>query len=363
MTLIIVTNLFANGVEIDGIHYVFQHDSAIVTYQGSETFMNNNYAGDIVIPEYVTYENRKYIVRKIGLGAFYDCANLTSITLPTVVGVIDNKAFCGCSKLRSINLSNVHSIGAYAFQECAQLDSIKLAMDLTILSYGIFYGCSNLTTIDFRETRSLETIEPYAFGECRNIKEFNFSMSSHNITDIQAAAFINCTSLSKFEVPDHVYTINEYVFLGCTNLSSVTFLTFRRVQDNMILGVTEIKQNAFEDCTKLTRIKLPETLSIIGDEAFSGCINLDTIQCDAVNPPICGWGTFDFVNVEKITPIVPSESIVKYQTAPVWEDFNWSIHTTICPPYNTLTIKKQLQNNILRIYTNSNIYIVNGCQY
>ena len=65
---------------IDGIAYNFNHDT-----HTAEVTSSGNYSGTIVIPSEVTYNNVKYVVTIIGVSAFYDCASLTSITIPNSV--------------------------------------------------------------------------------------------------------------------------------------------------------------------------------------------------------------------------------------------------------------------------------------
>ena len=79
MTTLILSVFFsisasADVVEVDGIYYDISETTATVT-DG-----DNEYSGDIVIPESITYENSKYSVTSIGECAFASCFSLTSIT-------------------------------------------------------------------------------------------------------------------------------------------------------------------------------------------------------------------------------------------------------------------------------------------
>ncbi len=112
----------AHDIEVansDGviIYYTYINDSTEleVSYQGSKyDSYSNEYSGDVVIPESVTYNEKTYPVTSIGEYAFYVCSGLTSITIPNSVTSIGDWAFVYCTGLTSITIPNsVTSIGVY----------------------------------------------------------------------------------------------------------------------------------------------------------------------------------------------------------------------------------------------------------
>ena len=124
MTTLILSVLFsisasADVVEVDGIYYDISENNATVTYG------DNEYSGDIVIPESITYNGSKYSVTSIGELAFIYCSGLTSIAIPNSITSIGESAFEGCSGLTSVTIPNsVTSIGDDAFYYCRALQSI-----------------------------------------------------------------------------------------------------------------------------------------------------------------------------------------------------------------------------------------------
>ena len=56
----------------------------------------SSYAGDVIIPQNITYSGKTYAVTSIGEAAFFDCYNLTSITIPNSVTSIGVSAFADC---------------------------------------------------------------------------------------------------------------------------------------------------------------------------------------------------------------------------------------------------------------------------
>ena len=85
----------ADVVKVDGIYYDISGTTATVTQVG-------DYSGDIVIPESITFENSKYSVTSIGDAAFYECIDLTSVTIPNSVTSIGECAFAYCENIENV---------------------------------------------------------------------------------------------------------------------------------------------------------------------------------------------------------------------------------------------------------------------
>ena len=89
----------AHDAEVDGIFYNLDADNktATVTFQGDNyDSYNNEYSGDVVIPETVTYNGITYSVTSLGNMCFDGCSSLTSITIPNSVTSLGNYCFSLC---------------------------------------------------------------------------------------------------------------------------------------------------------------------------------------------------------------------------------------------------------------------------
>ena len=152
----------ADVVEVDGIYYDISETTATVTYG------DNEYSGDIVIPESITYENSKYSVTSIGYDAFFDCSGLTSVTIPNSVTNIGDNAFYECSGLTSVTIPNsVTSIGDFAFFDCSGLTSVTIPNSVTSIGSWAFSECSGLTSITI--PNSITIIENSVFNGCSGL--------------------------------------------------------------------------------------------------------------------------------------------------------------------------------------------------
>ena len=130
-------------------------------------------------------------VLKIGDLAFENC-DFSSITIPSSVIYIGERAFYNCSSLTSIEIPNgIMSIGN-----------------------ATFYGCSSLASIEI--PNSVTSIGSYAFADCSSLTNI---IIPNSVTDIDNWAFENCTRLTKVEIPNSVIYIGDFAFRGCSSLT------------------------------------------------------------------------------------------------------------------------------------------------
>lgn len=101
--------------------------------------------------------------------------------------------------------------------------------------------------------------------------KINLDLSQTKIGIIDITEFQNCTSLTSVAIPNSVTEIKAGAFMGCTSLTGVTIPS----------GVTEIRGNAFSGCTSLRRVTIPDSVTKIGstsgDGAFQGCTALTAV--------------------------------------------------------------------------------------
>ncbi len=156
-------------------------------------------------------------VTSIGNNAFYNCTELTSLTLPNTLITIGNGAFYHCTGLTSINIPNaVTSIGHDAFDNCTGLTSLSLPNSLTSIGGSAFYKCTGLTSLTL--SNSLTSIGTYAFYNCIGLTSINIPNS---VTSIGHHAFFGCTGLTSLTLPSSLYTIGNYAFADCEALNDV----------------------------------------------------------------------------------------------------------------------------------------------
>ena len=117
--------------------------------------------------------NIKAGTTEINQYAFYECYNLTRVSLPNSVTSIGSNAFSNCSSLSSITIpEGVKSIGSYAFYDCSSLSSISLPESVTSIG-GNAFQYSSLSSITIPE--SVTSIGSGAFYDCSSLSSIDMT--------------------------------------------------------------------------------------------------------------------------------------------------------------------------------------------
>ena len=301
----------ADGVTIY-YNYINDGTELAVTFRGSSyDYYSNEYQGNVVIPEEVTYMNRTRKVTSIGDHAFYSCPGLTSVTIPNSVTSIGNYAFFGCSGITSITIPNsVTSIGESAFSGCSGLTSVTIPDSVTSIGWHAFSYCSKLTSVII--PNSVTSIGNYAFYDCFGLTSITIPNS---VTSIGDAAFSGCSGLTSVTIPNSVTSIGKRAFSDCSGLTSITIPN----------SVTSIGDYAFYECSGLTSVTIGSGVTSIGNRAFDG-VDIPTIISLIENPfKITGktsdYRTFSQNTFLNATLYVPKGTIDKYKATDGWKDF------------------------------------------
>ena len=113
------------------------------------------------------------------------------------------------------------------------------------------------------------------------------------LSEIDNYAFQDCSNLTKITLPNSVISIGMYAFEECSNLASIS------IPD----GVTHINYDAFHDCSSLSSVEIPNSVVYIGHGAFSSCSSLTSItipssvqQIDFAAFYFCGLTSIDIPN-------------------------------------------------------------------
>jgi len=124
-----------------------------LTCKVSQTPKTNFSSTEVIVPNEVTAESGNgkgttYTVTSIGDEAFYNCSNLTSVTIPESIESIGEDAFLGCRGLTSFDVPNgVKTIGSGAFFECTGLTTFTIGCNVEKIGNEVFDCCENMKSL------------------------------------------------------------------------------------------------------------------------------------------------------------------------------------------------------------------------
>jgi len=280
--------------------------------------------------------------------AFNGCTGLTSINIPNSVTSLSG--FSGCTGLTTINIpESVTRIGGSAFSGCSGLISIVIPEGVTSIGGNAFYGCSNLASITIpNSVTSVGTLAFKGTAWYNNLPDglvyigkvvYGYKGTMPNGTEITInegtiniifGAFLNCSGLTSIAIPNSVTWIGGSAFSGCRGLTSISIPN----------SVTSIESGTFEDCRNLTSIIIPNSVTSIASEAFSGCSNLTSITIPNSVTSI-GSDAFNYCyNLISVT--INTESPVGFST--VDGTFYNRANVTLYVPYGSKAIYEATNN-------------------
>lgn len=244
---------------------------------------------------YIPQENLKTVVitsgETISDQALSGCSSLTSVTIPDSVKSIGNYAFSGCGSLPSITIpGSVESIGEYAFEDCTSLTSITLHDSVASIGEYAFYNCSSLTSVTIPD--SVVSIGYAAFEDCSLLTIYCEAVKKpsgwNNYWNSDCPVVWNCNNNDTAN-DGYIYTVIDgirYALKNGTatvvrqstslsgNISIYAGITYK----NMEYRVTSIGISAFEGCSSLTCVTIPNDVTSIGKYAFWNCSLLTDIN-------------------------------------------------------------------------------------
>ena len=173
---------------------------------------------------------------------------------------LGERSFSGCSNIEELDLSNskLTSIPEGAFAYCKNLKTIKLPSTITSIGDEAFYNCQSLTNIEGLDKCNLKSIGSAAFSNCKALENLDFSKST--FTNVPSKAFNGCSALAKITLPDTLTTIGGYAFYACYGIPQL---------DLSNTALTTLENYALYQMRETTKFSLPDSISSIGTHAFS----------------------------------------------------------------------------------------------
>lgn len=257
----------AHDFEVDGIYYIITDtiDNEVwVSFRGgSYDYNSNEYSGEVNIPETVTYNDITYSVTGILGKAFYDCQSLTSVNISNSVIEIGAYTFYNCTNLTSVTFGNsVTTIGSFAFYG-TELTNFDIPNSVIHIGNRVFEG----TPWYRNQPDGLIYVGLVAWQYKGEMPSGTWIRLKDGTLGIGDCAFFNCTGLTKIDIPNSVTLIGGSAFVSCSSLTKIVIPS----------SVTFIGDYAFVKCRNLRSIEIPTSITHMGFSKYEYCSNISSL--------------------------------------------------------------------------------------
>ena len=242
----------------------------------------------------------------INIGTFANCTSLDNITFPVNIDNINQYAFYNCTSLDSITFSgnSIYGINIGAFSNCTSLNNIIFPAYINNINQYAFYNCTSLDSITF--SGNIPAIQPDTFLNISNqcVVNYNYGTDIKSLIDLNIFyKFIcsytnngvnynlittrnNAQNAKAADPGSSVVYVYTAVLVSVSDIQPSLVLPSSIMDGQTVFIVTEIGANALADNLTITDVTLPGSIIYLGDEAFSGCTNLSTINFNGDIPSL-----------------------------------------------------------------------------
>ena len=334
-----------------------------VSVRGDEWSYNTHYihySADLVLPDSVEHEGERYAVTEVAEEAFQSHLEIETITVPDGVTVIGDKAFSLVPNViyhgtASGNPWRANTVNGYEEDNLFYLDNSKTRLtasrhitsadvpaSVRVIGTRAFYYRSSLASVTLPE--GLDTIGDQAFGVCDGLEGITIPSTVKHIgksafysaflpsatvtiddaalsigngafaysnmknidlgnraTFIDNGAFNSCTHLDSIIVPNSVQYIGRMAF--CYNYSG----SIKKIR--LPEGIDTIRFQTFFGCTGLEEVNIPTSVVYIDSAAFHECWELTKLTLPAGLTHIGEAAFFQCRNIDTLVSLAPEPPV------------------------------------------------------
>ena len=230
------------------------------------------------------------------------------------------------SNLKTVDLSRLSYLRAikdYAFKGCSALTTIKLNSSTSLSIYSeAFANCTSLTTLNL--TSNVYDFGASAVNGCSNLKTITVSTLNKYLCDVNGIVYSKDKTKLVRCPPGHNTTIFNHSSFPSTlkEIGFEAFATCKKIQMIHIpYGVKSIRM-CFQECTGLTTLQIPSSVTDFGYGTFGFIPNLTYLYCNLSTPP-SGMPYGPYSSAPRLTLYVPDEAIEAYKNARYWSTWKY----------------------------------------
>lgn len=178
----------------------------VVTEIGDDAFLENDYIKEVFLHEGVL---------EIGDYAFESCEQLETVHLSEGIFKIGFEAFCGCKNLRSLVLpKSLRVVRGSAFESCKNLEKVTIFSENLVMSNRVFMGCDKLA-----DENGFIVVKDMLFDY---IGQEEYVTIPDGVVIIGGSCFAGNKTVKTILCPSSTTTIQDFAFIACNNLESIT---------------------------------------------------------------------------------------------------------------------------------------------
>lgn len=352
--------------------------TAVYGCEGLKAIGKTAFMGCTALSEFAVGE----VLWALETAAFHSCSSLKSFYLPAAMRFIRQTVFYNCTSLTEITIpSNVHTVESSAFRGCTALKEVTVEAGVLIIDKTVFAGCTGLEKLTLGE--GLDQIREEAFYQCESLTEV---VIPKTVVSLGEHAFAACTKLEKASIlndsrmlqydsqfdycPEVKLIIPDNLVEEYRNHSGWRFYEFRKQSaPEVMMGsiglvytsnndgtcyvsgigtcidwtvvipeyapngdrVTKIGGSAFEKCSNITKVVIPNSVTEIGASAFMDCSRLESLEIPESVATLGSGMIYGCASLKEMT--IRGAVVVNYPEPPMhWEDNTYERMAAIYVP-------------------------------